>query len=317
MKHTYKIHPNSQSVLRSPNFPPVRKSFSNYKTMVESPEGRKSEARTLFLNGKAKRNRMVWGALGQVISHICDDSGRTEAVLIEMQAFMVNYFSSKKPNASQEQFEQDCRAKMKELIPDFDNRLSRKLLGSEDSPLSGRSGLIFSQVAPHINGETVLDVGAGDGKVGELVATKLGKQVTLVDVINYNSTSLPLDLYDGKMLPYTDKQFDTSIVSVVFHHADQPIRLLEETIRVTNKRIVVIESVYFNEQHRQLNVVLDWFYNRVLHEAVNCPFNFQTPDGWNETFKHYGLKIAASKDLGIDQSVVPEYHWLFALDVGA
>ncbi len=310
---SYVIHPNSRSVLGCSEIRVVHRTFSDYKKLLESRRD-PSEIRTLLTNGEAKRNKMIWRALSQVTTHLSDGPGHSERVPDSMRSFMLNYFFINK-TASQERFEADCHAKMKELIPDFDNRLSRKLLGSEGSPLSGRSGLIFSQVAPHIVGSSVLDIGAGDGKVGELVANQLGKSVRLVDVLDYNATSLPLDLYDGERLPYADKQFDTSIVSVVFHHADQPLKVLEETIRVTNQRIVVIESVYFNEEHRQLAVLLDWFYNRVLHKDVNCPFNFQTPNAWKGTFAHYNLKIAASTDLGIDQPLAPEYHWLYALDI--
>ena len=51
-----------------------------------------------------------------------------------------------------------------------------------------------------------------------------------------------------------------------------------------------------------------------MHNGVNCPFNFQSPSGWEDTFAHYPVSIAESVDLGLDIKIVPEYHWLYALD---
>ncbi len=100
---------------------------------------------------------------------------------------------------------------------------------------------------------------------------------------------------------------------MVLHHADKPLKLLEEAIRVTSGKIYIIESVYFNKEHKQLNAILDWQYNRVFVDGINCPFNFQTPSGWMDTFANYNLKMEKSIDLGVDLPIVPEYHWLFVL----
>ena len=108
-------------------------------------------------------------------------------------------------------------------------------------------------------------------------------------------------------------QFDSSMLLMVLHHADSPLRLLEEAIRVTKNNIYIIESVYFNKEHRQLDAILDWQYNRVFVDGINCPYNFQTPSGWDETFANYPVKLEKTVDLGIDLPLVPEYHWLFVL----
>jgi ubiquinone/menaquinone biosynthesis C-methylase UbiE len=306
----YNLNPNAQALFNSKAMPVVHSTFLDYIKTLSAD--RKLMPSRIFKDEAAKKSPLMWRALEQVIRHLCDAPEPSAQVLSALRLFMNGYFVSN-PQATQAQFERDCREKMSSLIPNFEARLQNKLVGGHAG--AGRSGLIFSQISPYLLGNTVLDIGAGDGKVGGLVESKLGKFVRLVDVLDYNTTALPLDLYDGLHLPYADKQFDTSIVSVVFHHADHPLDVLQETIRVTNKRIVAIESVYFNEEHRQLNAVLDWFYNRVLHANVNCPFNFQTPWGWEDTFRSNGLKISASVDLGIDQPLAPEYHWLFALDV--
>jgi len=210
--------------------------------------------------------------------------------------------------------------------------------------LQGRAETIFGQIHNHIVGDCVLDLGCGDGQVGRLIADRLGKRVWLADVMDYHASGLAggsgqggaqagketgladkimcynenkpsFRLFDGRTLPFPDKSMDTTLVLTVFHHADDPLRVLQESMRVTRKRILVIESIYLNETDRQVNIFQDWFYNRVLHEGVNVPLNFQSPEGWKKTFQRHGLKIVESLDLGIDQPTVPEHHWLYVLDV--
>ncbi len=137
----------------------------------------------------------------------------------------------------------------------------------------------------------------------------------LVDVVDYNATSIPFRLYDGIHIPFPDKSFDLSFLIVVLHHCDEPLKVIEEAIRVTRKRIIVNESVYLNEANRRFNMFFDWFYNRVLHDGVNVPYNFNSPEGWEHLFRELGLGIAASVDIGLDQITVPEYHWMYVLDL--
>ncbi len=214
--------------------------------------------------------------------------------------------------------------------------------------LQGRAETIFGQARNHLVGDLVLDLGCGDGQVGLLIAARLGKRVWLADIMDYhasgpgcgggqggtpiakqlgkdigsadnimsyNANKPSFKLFDGRTLPFPDKSMDSTLVFTVLHHADDPLRLLQESMRVTRKRILVIESIYLNETDRQVNIFQDWFYNRVLHEGVNVPLNFQSPEGWKKTFQRHGLKVVESLDLGIDQLTVPEHHWLYVLDV--
>ena len=305
---TIQINKNATTFFAAKSVRYEKNDFDAYKRLVEGGKNIRNRPSELFASGQAAKSALVNRALEKILSHITGDRKSGKAAATGMLAFMDSYHRSH-PLNNQEQFEQDCKRKLGELIPDFGAKLKQRLTGAR-----GRSDIIFEQIKPHILGDSVLDIGAGDGRVGNLIQQTLCKNTTLVDVIDYNETGLPLQVYDGRVLPYASNSFDTSILSVVLHHADQPLQILQEAIRVTNQRIILIESVYFNEEHKSLNSILDWFYNRVLHTGVNCPFHFQTPTGWESTFRHYGLKVSASVDLGIDQPTVPEYHWLYAVD---
>jgi quercetin dioxygenase-like cupin family protein/2-polyprenyl-3-methyl-5-hydroxy-6-metoxy-1,4-benzoquinol methylase len=182
--------------------------------------------------------------------------------------------------------------------------------------LASRSQKIFDVVAPHIAGDSVLDLGCGDGKVGEKIARRLGKGVTLCDVVDYNKTSLPLVVYDGSKLPFQEKQFDCTLISAVLHHSDDPLKVLDEAFRVTAKRMVVIESTYFNEAHRMANAFLDWAYNRILNDPeINVPWNFLRPAGWVHELEKRGGRIVHMEHLGLDVPIVPEWHVMYVVDL--
>jgi len=136
----------------------------------------------------------------------------------------------------------------------------------------------------------------------------------LTDVVNYNQTGLPFHLYDGKNLNFTDRSFDHVLLLTVLHHSDDPIQVIKEALRVADKSIIVIESVYFNQVHKQLNKLFDWFYNRVMNNPdVNVPFNFLTPTAWPVLFEDLGGRVTHIKHLGLDQPLVPEWHTLYVV----
>ncbi len=180
--------------------------------------------------------------------------------------------------------------------------------------LKNRSNQIYSQIKGYVAGKTVLDLGCGNGKVGEALY-KDGLDVKLVDNVDYNESDLPMEIYDSRRTSLKDGSVDTTLLLVVLHHCDKPTEVIEEAMRVTKKRLVVIESIFLTEDDRKFNIFIDWFYNRIFsYEDVNVPLNFRTPDEWKKLFKEYGLKLVKEEDLGIDIPIVPEHHWLFVLE---
>lgn len=185
-----------------------------------------------------------------------------------------------------------------------------------DTGLEARYKIIFDEVRRHIAGETVLDFGSGSGKIGKLVAEKLGKKVTLCDVFDYNGTDLPLRVYTGKKLPFRDGEFDCSYAIMVLHHSNTPLDFLDELFRVTSSRIILLETVYFNEPHRWATGFLDWVYNRVFnHPDINVPMNFLRPAGWVKELERRGGKVVHMEHLGIDQPIAPKWHVLYVVDL--
>ena len=168
----------------------------------------------------------------------------------------------------------------------------------------------FEKVKDYIRGEKILDLGAGDGLLALEIKEQLGKEVVLVDVVDYNYTNLPLKIYNPEdTVPLADKEVDTTILFVVLHHTNNPEHLLKEAARVTKKRLVILEGSMEDDDTRVTNSFMDWFYNRIMRDAdINIPLNFLNLEGWEEILKKYGFSVIETKYIGIDEPIVPEYH---------
>ncbi|MBY9006921.1 MAG: class I SAM-dependent methyltransferase [Candidatus Lokiarchaeota archaeon] len=168
----------------------------------------------------------------------------------------------------------------------------------------------FEKVKDYIRGEKILDLGAGDGLLALEIKEQLGKEVVLVDVVDYNYTDLPLKIYNPEdTVPLADKEVDTTILFVVLHHTNNPEHLLKEAARVTKKRLVILEGSMEDDDTRVTNSFMDWFYNRIMRDAdINIPLNFLNLEGWEEILKKYGFSVIETKYIGIDEPIVPEYH---------
>jgi SAM-dependent methyltransferase len=174
----------------------------------------------------------------------------------------------------------------------------------------------FERVGDYIVGERVLDLGAGNGLLALEIKSQLGKEVVLVDVLDYNCTDLPLILYDpeGRM-PLADEEVDTTILYTVLHHASNPEHLLEEATRVTKKRLIIMEGYVEEDDVWMTNSFFDWFYNRVIgDEDVNVPLNFLKVREWEDMLRSYGFDMTAAIYVGICESLVPEHQVLIIAD---
>ena len=152
-------------------------------------------------------------------------------------------------------------------------------------------------IAPANRKGAVLDLGAGEGYVGQEIKKKWGADVTLADVVNMNRTDLPHVLYDGQTLPFKDDQFDTTILYFVLHHAEGAERVLEEAKRVTKGQIVIVESVYKTQQDLKILTFLDVLANRLrsggLMNAQEEFLHFRTVPEWKTLFKEKGVRVTA------------------------
>ena len=176
------------------------------------------------------------------------------------------------------------------------------------------------RLAPHLNeGDTLLDLGAGTGFLSRWLRDRVGVRPTLADVVDYGNRerSLPfLQLRDPFHVPVPDRSFDVAMLLFVFHHVESfedQERLLDEALRVTRRRLLVMEDTPGSRVDRAFNMAWDWVLN--LRHGVPTPFTFRGVEDWVDLFKERDLSIAHSETYRPLWPSLKTYpHSLFVLD---
>lgn len=154
-------------------------------------------------------------------------------------------------------------------------------------------------IAPFLVGERLLDLGAGEGYVAAAVRRRTGIWVCAVDIGPYRRLPVPYLMYDGTRLPFEKGTFDTTLISLALHHCADPEAVLDEALRVTRLRLVILESVYRNRWERFCLERLDGWLNRYRHGGeMHLPLTFKRAEEWQQLFDAQSLQTVARRWLG-------------------
>lgn len=120
-----------------------------------------------------------------------------------------------------------------------------------------------------VPGSKVIDIGTGTGLAAHYLH-KRGINVVGLDIIDYGNYRGPtLIIYDGIHIPFSDSEFDIALLLYVMRHTKNASRLLEETMRVARK-VVIIEEFLAND----VNVDCEKEVETEVEEALgleSCP----------------------------------------------
>jgi len=149
-----------------------------------------------------------------------------------------------------------------------------------------------SLVAPHLDrGMAVLDVGCGEGYVGEELTARGVREVWGVDIVDLRRNARgAFALYDGRTLPFPDERFDLVMLSFVLHHVpdDLKIGLVREALRVTRGALVILEDTPTTAFDRFVSQRHGDAYRRKIDS--DAPFGFLTTAEWRWLFRGMGLE---------------------------
>lgn len=152
-----------------------------------------------------------------------------------------------------------------------------------------RSANVARLVAPYLHkGEKVLDFGADDMRVAQLVMNAAQVDLVGADIGPTNTTDLPYVQYDGKTLPFPDKSFDVTYAAFVLHHINDQMGTLKELVRVTKKRIILLEDIFDTRWEKWLHYGCDQG-NRLLEPTMPLPLNFRSTKQWREMLFDVGV----------------------------
>ena len=189
--------------------------------------------------------------------------------------------------------------------------------------MADRAERWFSKISPHLLPEgSLLDLGGGSGEVAKRMLLP-NRPVSIADALDWRKG-------EAKTLPYlpvinnevVHPPFDQVVVITAFHHSDDPDALVAEAFRLAKKRVIFIESVTNSRFMYLYGSWIDWFYNHIVHysekieDKIHVPCLFKPATGWEQlVWRLTGLSPTVSKDLGIFQSLNPEWHHLFVYDI--
>jgi ubiquinone/menaquinone biosynthesis C-methylase UbiE len=94
------------------------------------------------------------------------------------------------------------------------------------------------------------------------------------------------------VLPSDDQAYDAVMMMFMLHHMesfDQQEQILREALRVTRKRIVILEDTAVGFIERLANRAFDYLLN--APHGVPTPFTFRSTNAWRETLERIGFHV--------------------------
>lgn len=159
--------------------------------------------------------------------------------------------------------------------------------------LGRHMGELLSPLAPSADaarGLRLLDVGCGDALLTASVARAHPEvEVRGVDVLVRDFTHVPVDVFDGRQLPFADDAFDIVMFVDVIHHAEDPAALLREGARVASRALLVKDHTLVGPLAGPTLVMMDRISN--LRHRIEIPHHYWTPHRWHEAFAELGLRV--------------------------
>ena len=156
--------------------------------------------------------------------------------------------------------------------------------------------------------DRVLDIGAGDCNLDLELQRAAGCTVVPVDVADGNRTDLPLQLYDGRTLPFPDASFDVGMMLFVLHHAEDPGALLRDAMRVC-RRIIAFEDVNTSWWDRKTFRRTHWVYDKFLD--IRYPHHEWPPERWSALAREAGLAERWSGPIGRQFGYLSTRHIMY------
>ena len=170
-------------------------------------------------------------------------------------------------------------------------------------------------IAPLLVGKRLLDLGAGEGYVAAALRRRTDLWACAVDIGPYQRVPVPYLIYDGTRLPFHDATFDTTLISLALHHCADPEAVLDEALRITTTRLIILESIYRNRCERFCLERLDNWVSRYRHGGDMHPaLAFKRVDEWQRIFAARSLETVDRRWLGSRWERLVHQPALFVLE---
>lgn len=168
----------------------------------------------------------------------------------------------------------------------------------------------------------VLDVGCGDGLISWLLMQKRSDLSFLgIDVLIRPGTKIAVEAFDGECIPHKDDSFDAVILVDVLHHANNPLSLLEEVLRVSRNIVLIKDHILEGFLAGPTLRFMDRVGN--LRHNVALRYDYWPRERWVQAFQSVGVQVTAwNQRLGLYPRPARwvferSLHFLARLEVGS
>ena len=146
-----------------------------------------------------------------------------------------------------------------------------------------REEIIVEHVTPYLDArQRVLEIGAGNGVVAQMLQEATLADFTLLDMVDYNQTRLPLHLHDGRALPFPDQSFDVAMAVFVLHHNPDPRPLVREALRVARNGVLIVENDVRGALKKPATRLIDSL--EYVHRGVPPCYHTKSTAEWCDMF---------------------------------
>lgn len=189
------------------------------------------------------------------------------------------------------------------------------------SLISDRRKTMLEQINPFLLPEgKAADFGAGNGEFMCLVSSQFPKlTIDGWDVVTDDPKG-NVQTYDGMRIPRNDGFYNQVYATTVLHHLENPKVGAKEIVRVSNKRIILIETIAgtrTGDRAKDWNITfaVDYFWRLIHKSSEPVPGSYLTVFEWIELFvQQLGCTLSVFRDFGSDQKTMTEKHVLFVFE---
>jgi SAM-dependent methyltransferase len=194
--------------------------------------------------------------------------------------------------------------------------MSSRILSQVTPALHGR--LIFRRRVRALAGNiaqmipdgaaTLLDIGCGDGTLARSIMNhRPGLNATGVEIRARQHTAIPVQEFDGRILPFGDRSHDVVMLVDVLHHAAEPTLLIREARRVAREAVMIKDHLTGAWLSHERLRMMDWVGN--FGRGVPLRYAYWSPEQWHDAFREAGLReVDRRESLGL---YGPPLRWLF------
>jgi SAM-dependent methyltransferase len=171
---------------------------------------------------------------------------------------------------------------------------------------------------PYLAGvASILDIGVGPGlALRYLMLQHPEISFAGVDVrdLRLPEIQAPLQLYDGRTLPFPAGRFDLALLFYVLHHCQEPARVLAEAVRVTRQTLLIIEEFDRPGADETSLDLTERQSHRALGLPPDLPYQLFDKTGFEAMLKAHHLVELAQQPLP-SRTTRPVQKYLYVLGV--